>query len=92
MKYYSTNKIAKEATLQQAVVKGLASDKGLFMPEQIKTLPQSFFDNIENLFYNVFENIEMEVIVMNTGTNTTPINEDLNVVKYEVTNEMRIIQ
>jgi threonine synthase len=51
MKYYSTNKIAKEATLQQAVVKGLASDKGLFMPEQIKTLPQSFFDNIENLSF-----------------------------------------
>ncbi|MBQ5779406.1 MAG: threonine synthase [Paludibacteraceae bacterium] len=51
MKYYSTNKIAKEAMLQQAVVKGLASDKGLFMPEQIKTLPQSFFDNIENLSF-----------------------------------------
>ena len=51
MKYYSTNKIGKEATLQQAVVKGLASDKGLFMPEQIKTLPQSFFDNIENLSF-----------------------------------------
>lgn len=51
MKYYSTNKIAKEATLQQAVVKGLASDKGLFMPEQIKTLPKSFFDNIENLSF-----------------------------------------
>lgn len=29
-----------------AVVKGLAADKGLFMPERINALPQDFFDNI----------------------------------------------
>lgn len=51
MKYYSTNKKAPIATLQEAVVKGLASDKGLFMPEKIKQLPKSFFDNIENLSF-----------------------------------------
>ena len=28
MKYYSTNKQAPEATLEEAVVKGLAADKG----------------------------------------------------------------
>ena len=32
MKYYSTNKQAPVASLQEAVVKGLAADKGLFMP------------------------------------------------------------
>ena len=51
MKYYSTNHQAPEASLQEAVVKGLASDKGLYMPEVIKPLPQSFFDNIENLSF-----------------------------------------
>lgn len=51
MKYYSTNKQAAEATLQEAVVKGLASDKGLFMPETIKQLPQSFFDKIDTLSF-----------------------------------------
>lgn len=51
MKYYSTNKQAQEATLQEAVVKGLASDKGLFMPEKIKQLPQSFFDKIDTLSF-----------------------------------------
>ena len=30
MKYYSTNKQAPVASLQEAVVKGLAADKGLF--------------------------------------------------------------
>ena len=51
MKYYSTNGKAPIATLEKAVVKGLAEDKGLYMPERIKTLPQEFFDNIQNLSF-----------------------------------------
>ena len=51
MKYYSTNGKAEKATLKEAVVKGLASDKGLFMPEAVKPLPQSFFDEIQNLSF-----------------------------------------
>ena len=35
------------ATLEKAVVKGLAEDRGLYMPECIKQLPKEFFDNIE---------------------------------------------
>lgn len=51
MKYYSTNKKADKATLQEAVVKGLASDRGLFMPEVIKQLPEEFFDRMEDLSF-----------------------------------------
>ena len=51
MKYYSTNKQTPDVSLQEAVVKGLAPDKGLYMPEKIKTLPQSFYDNISNLSF-----------------------------------------
>lgn len=51
MKYYSTNKKVTGVSLQDAVVKGLAEDKGLFMPDSIKTLPHSFFDTIENLSF-----------------------------------------
>ena len=51
MKYYSTNQQAPIATLEKAVVKGLAEDKGLYMPERIKPLPKEFFDNIENLSF-----------------------------------------
>jgi threonine synthase len=47
MKYYSTNKITNNATLSEAVIKGLAPDKGLFMPENIKILPAYFFQNID---------------------------------------------
>jgi len=51
MNYYSTNGKAPLATLQKAVVKGLAEDKGLYMPQRIKPLPQSFFANIQNLSF-----------------------------------------
>lgn len=51
MNYYSTNGNASIASLEKAVVKGLAEDKGLYMPERIKPLPQSFFDNIQNLSF-----------------------------------------
>ena len=51
MNYYSTNKKVTPVSLQVAVVDGLASDRGLFMPETIKTLPASFFDVIQNLSF-----------------------------------------
>ena len=47
MKYYSTNGKAPIADLHKAVVKGLAEDRGLYMPEKIKQLPKAFFDTIE---------------------------------------------
>jgi threonine synthase len=49
MTYYSLNKQAPDVSFQEAVVKGLAPDKGLYYPKEINALPQSFFDNIENL-------------------------------------------
>lgn len=51
MKYYSTNKQAPIANLSKAVVKGLAEDRGLYMPERINKLPKEFFDNIEKLSF-----------------------------------------
>ncbi len=51
MKYYSTNRQSSEVSLHDAVVKGLASDKGLYMPKTIKCLPDSFFSEMENLSF-----------------------------------------
>ena len=51
MKYYSTNGNAPIADLQKAVVKGLAEDRGLYMPEEIKLLPKIFFDNIHEMSF-----------------------------------------
>ena len=51
MKYYSTNHTAPMASLEEAVVKGLAGDHGLYMPENIKALPKKFFDNIDTMSF-----------------------------------------
>ncbi|MFI3282648.1 MAG: threonine synthase [Rikenellaceae bacterium] len=51
MRYYSTNQQADWATLEEAVVKGLAPDKGLYMPETIKTLPADFYENIDKMSF-----------------------------------------
>ncbi|KAA6323060.1 Threonine synthase [termite gut metagenome] len=51
MLYYSTNKQTSPASLQEVVIKGLASDRGLFMPEVIKSLPQDFYDTIVSLSF-----------------------------------------
>ncbi len=46
MMYYSTNGKAPKADLRKAVVKGLAEDKGLYMPERIQRLSDEFFQTI----------------------------------------------
>ncbi|WP_396637355.1 threonine synthase [Maribacter sp. R77961] len=49
MKYYSLQKIAPEVSFKEAVIKGIAPDRGLYFPESISPLPDSFFENIEDL-------------------------------------------
>jgi len=61
MNYYSTNGKAPTADLKKAVVKGLAEDRGLYMPEEIYKLPQQFFNDIhamkfQDIAYNVASN------------------------------------
>ncbi|MCR4808800.1 MAG: threonine synthase [Prevotella sp.] len=58
MQYYSTNGKAPMADLKKAVVKGLAEDRGLYMPERINRLPKAFFDDMptmrfQDIAYNV---------------------------------------
>ena len=61
MKYYSTNGKAPLASLEKAVVKGLAEDRGLYMPERIEKMPKAFFEDIssmsfQDIAYNVASN------------------------------------
>ena len=51
MMYYSTNGRAPQATLREAVERGLAPDRGLYMPDHIQQLPASFFDRIDQLTF-----------------------------------------
>ncbi len=58
MKYYSTNKQSGYASLHDAVVNGLANDRGLYMPEKIIKLPAEFFKEIDHLS---FQEISYEI-------------------------------
>jgi len=78
MKYYSTNHKAPQASLQEAVVKGLAPDRGLYMPERIQALPQSFFETIEQ---RSFQEIAYEVAKAFFGEDIE--NETLKQIVYE---------
>ena len=49
MQYYSTNGKAPLADLNKAVVKGLAEDRGLYMPEVIHKLPKAFLDDMPKM-------------------------------------------
>lgn len=48
MKYYSTRNPRHQVSLEEAVIRGLSPDGGLYMPEKIHSLPNTFFDNIES--------------------------------------------
>jgi threonine synthase len=58
MLYYSTNNAKNRVSLKKAVLKGLADDKGLFMPATLPSLPKNFIQNIRN--YS-FQDISFEV-------------------------------
>ncbi|RYH71765.1 threonine synthase [Flavobacteriaceae bacterium 144Ye] len=63
MNYFSLNKKAPNTTFKNAVIKGLAPDKGLYFPESITPLPDSFFKSIDSLSYSeiAFEAIKQFV-------------------------------
>ncbi len=49
MQYFSTNQQILPVDFRQAVIDGLAKDRGLFMPEEIPALPASFFQALPDL-------------------------------------------
>ena len=63
MNYYSLNKKAPNTSFKEAVIRGIAPDKGLYFPEHITPLPDSFFENIDALSYEAiaFEAIKQFV-------------------------------
>ena len=58
MKYYSTNHKSDDVTLRDAVVRGLAPDRGLYMPERLNKLSKEFFDCIDRM---TFQEMSFEV-------------------------------
>ncbi|MBU4444707.1 threonine synthase [bacterium] len=51
MKFYSTADKSNVVSLREAVLGGMPRDKGLYMPESIPRLPESFFESLATLGY-----------------------------------------
>jgi threonine synthase len=78
MHYYSTNGQSATATLAEAVTRGLAPDKGLYMPEKINAIPAAFFNNIEDLSLQ-----EIAYVVANTLFGDDVDSESLKQIVYD---------
>lgn len=48
MKYFSLNDKRQVSTFENAVLKGLAPDRGLYFPQKIHRLPSAFFENFKS--------------------------------------------
>ena len=81
MKYYSTNHKAPLASLQQTVEQGLAPDRGLYMPERMNLLPNTFCEHIEEMS---FQELSFEVARALFGEDVN--HNDLRCIVYDTLN------
>ncbi len=81
MKYYSTNHKAPLASLQQTVEQGLAPDRGLYMPERLNLLPNTFFEHIDEMS---FQELSFEVASALFGEDVN--HNDLRRIVYDTLN------
>ena len=81
MKFYSTKKQVDPVDLKTAVLNSLPADRGLYMPEQLNSLPQSFWDNIEALSFQ-----ELSFQIARCILNGTIEDEALKSIVYEAVN------
>ncbi len=88
MKYYSTKDKNHRVSLKEAVLQGLAPDQGLYMPEQINSLPKSFFDSISSLS---FQEIGLKVAAQLLGDDIPPAELE-RIVKHTITFDAPLVE
>ena len=69
LKFYSTTDRSVRVTLREAVLGGMPPDKGLYMPEFIPRLPQSFLDSLDSSDY---QTICLEIATALLGDDIPP--------------------
>jgi len=52
MKYYSLNRQSEEVSFREAVIRGIAPDRGLYFPERIDKLPKEVLNQIDTYSQN----------------------------------------
>lgn len=81
MQLYSTNNKVNKVDLKQAVLKSLASDKGLYMPTDIPRLDDNFIDNLHD--YS-FQEIAFTVCA-NLFKDSIPANDLMGIINRSMT-------
>ena len=51
MQFYSTNDVTHRVSVEEAIFRGLPADNGLYMPERIDPLPDTFFAQLPDLSF-----------------------------------------
>jgi len=88
MNYYSLNHISPKTTFKDAVVKGIASDRGLYFPETITPLSKDFIQNI-NEYSNV--QIAFEVIKQFVG-DEIPETKLIEIIKNTISFDFPVVK
>jgi threonine synthase len=88
MQFYSTNNKSHKVSLEEAVVRGLAPDGGLYMPETITPFPA---ENIETLPQKSFQQIGFEVAKQLLG-NEVPADILQRIVNHTITFDAPLVQ
>jgi threonine synthase len=85
---YSTEHNSPNVNLEEAIFRGLPPDNGLYMPTEIKQLPKSFFETIEN---KSFQEIASDVCQCLLGDDLTKDEID-GIVKSSMTFEAPLVK
>ena len=88
MKYYSTHNPTYKVNLQEAVIKSLAPDNGLFMPERIPVFPAEFFASLHE---KTFAEIAFEVVHTLLG-NDIPVQRLKKIVEHTITFDAPLVE
>lgn len=88
MNYYSTNNPSSRVDFKEATIRGQAPDRGLYFPERIPVIDQSFFEKIEE-YTN--EEIAFKVIKPYVGT-VIQANDLMRIVTETINFEMPLVK
>ncbi|MEP6734091.1 MAG: threonine synthase [Chryseolinea sp.] len=88
MKFYSTNSPSLKVDLRQAVTQGLAPDNGLYMPEAIPKLEDSFYRSIER---KSLQEIGITVATAMVG-DAVPADELARIVKHTIQFDAPVVE
>lgn len=97
MKFYSTNNRSLSMSFREAVLEGIAPDGGLFMPETIPVMPDSFFSalpemNFSEVAFKVAKQFAGEDIPDADLKNITDDAFDFPVVLHRLTDNVQILE